>query len=204
MVLNLGDLFHGFYYRSKNNPNRAIFECYTQLVDFESYYPKGFTTFLVHGNHEKRFEKVGMNLWQHIPAKREDVFSIGEERCCISFGNSLLSLNHPTLIHEPLQPNTESLISLHEHGHAFYKYKKHISITSCSNLFLSKNPHGLAVPGFATLEDEEVWLTFKGYSLENNNPQKVLQYSFAKKDRVLYFIFFSLILIQILQYHLLH
>ena len=41
MALNLGDLFHGFYYRSKNNPNRAIFECYTQLVDFESYYPKG-------------------------------------------------------------------------------------------------------------------------------------------------------------------
>lgn len=41
VVLNLGDLFHGFYYRSKNNPNRAIFECYTQLVDFESYYPKG-------------------------------------------------------------------------------------------------------------------------------------------------------------------
>lgn len=145
-----------------------------------------------------------MNLWQHIPAKREDVFSIGEGRCCISFGNSLLSLNHPTLIYEPLQPNTESLISLHGHGHAFYIYKKHISITSCSNLFLSKNPHGLAVPGFATLEDEEVWLTFKGYSLENNNPQKVLQYSFAKKDRVLYFIFFSLILIQILQYHLLH
>ena len=180
-VFNLGDLFHGFYYKSRNNPNRAVFECYSQLVDFETHYPKGFTTFLIHGNHEKRFEDVGMDLWEHIPAKRNDVFSIGEGRCCVTLGNSILSLNHPTLTNDFIPSEENSFLSLTGHGHAFYKNQKHLSVTTCSDFSLQKNSYGLAVPGFAILEDEKKQLTFKGYSLEDKEPREVRQYIFIKK-----------------------
>lgn len=184
-ILNLGDLFHGFYYKSRKSPNRAIFECYSQLVDFEAHYPRGFSTFLLHGNHEKRFEDVGMDLWKQIPTKRDDVFSIGEGRSCVTFGNSILSLNHTTLTEEFLPPDTDSLIFLYGHGHAFYKFKNHLSITTCSDFVLNRKSCGFAVEGFATLEDSGNCLTFQGYSLEQEKPYKVLQYSFAKKDKVL-------------------
>ena len=180
-VLNLGDLFHGFHYKSKTNPNQAVFECYSQLVDFESHYPKGFSTFLIHGNHEKRFEEVGMDLWKNIPAKRDDVFSIGEGRCCITFNDTALSLNHPTLTKDFIPPNTDVDIFLYGHGHAFYKYRQHFSVTTCSDCLLNKNNRGINVPGFAILEDTRGKLIYKGYSLDDKVPQEIRQYSFIKK-----------------------
>lgn len=182
-VFNLGDLFHGFYYKSRNNPNRAVFECYSQLVDFETHYPTGFNTFLVHGNHEKRFEEVGMNLWEHISARRNDVFSIGEGRCCVTFGDSILSLNHPTLTKDYIQSDSDATLSLTGHGHAFYKNRNHLSVSTCSDFTLEKKPCGLAIPGFAILEDNGGKLIYKGYSLDDKVPQEVLQYSFVKKNK---------------------
>ena len=182
-VLHLGDLFHGPSYKNRNNQNKAILQCYQQLVDFEEHYPKGFDNFFIHGNHDEKFLKIGINLWQQLATKREDFFSLGKGKCYISIGDFVLSLNDPIASSVCLPPNMNCDFSLYAHYHYFKKYKGKIYIGTCSNILNRDFSPGINNPGFAILRINSNHLRMKVYDLSINSKKKMLSFSYYKQTK---------------------
>lgn len=179
-VILLGDLFHGPSYRYKTNPNRGIIQCYQQFVDCEEHYPKGFQNFVLHGNHEERFQSVGMNLWEMLAMKRDDFFSLGIGRCYVEMNGFIISLNHPGTRDTILPPEMDCDISLYAHYHYFKKRGSQTNIGTCSNL-VNQNPSpGIDTPGFAILYACNNKLRLKAYDLSDDDPKLMFTESYSK------------------------
>ena len=182
-IILLGDLFHGPSYRSRNDSNRSITQCYQQFVECEEHYPKGFQNFLLHGNHEQRFDEVGMDLWNMLAIKRDDFFSLGIGRCYVKMNSFIISLNHPGIVDRLLPPALHYDIALYAHYHCFYQGNKRIYIGTCSNLVNRPPSSKIDNPGFAILSacDKDLCVTAYDLSTDNIQPLFTKTYSRQKK-----------------------
>lgn len=167
-IIILGDLLHGPYKWTSNNYNKAILQCYQQLVDLQEHLPKGFTTFLLGGNHEEEFYKVGIDPWQQILSMRDDIFPISRGRCYIQFGNFILNLNHNLPNRILIPPEMDCDLSLYGHFHTAFIHGRKVSITTCSDLELKKTRYKFTGPGFSTLTDLDNQLQLQGYTFSDD------------------------------------
>lgn len=182
-VILLGDLFHGPSYKYKNNPNQGIIQCYQQFVDCEEHYPKGFQNFILYGNHEERFETVGMNLWGMLATKRDDFFSLGIGRCYVKMNGFIISLNHPGVDNPLLPPRMHCDISLYAHYHYFKKRGRTVYIGTCSDLLNQTPSSGIDTPGFAVLRASDDELCLTAYDLSTKQKEKILSFSYVKQTK---------------------
>ena len=182
-VVLLGDLFHGPSYNCKNSPNRSITQCYQQFVACEDNYPRGFQNFMLHGNHEQRFEQVGMDLWNMLAVKRDDFFSLGIGRCYVKMNGFIISLNHPGIEDRLLPPELHYDIGLYAHYHYFYQGNKRTYIGTCSNLVNRPASSKIDNPGFAILSACDKDLCVTAYDLSTDNIQPLFAKTYSKSNK---------------------
>ena len=182
-IIILGDLLHGPYKWASNNYNKAIFQCYQQLVELQEHLPKGFSTFLLGGNHEEEFYKVGIDPWQQILSMRDDIFPISRGRCYVQFGNFILNLNHNLPSRILIPPEMDCDLSLYGHFHTAFIHGRKASITTCSDLKLTKTRYKFTGPGFSTLTDFDDQLQLHGYTFEENDIVLQTSKTYQKKRK---------------------
>ena len=182
-IILLGDLLHGPSKRSSKNSNKAIFQCYQQLVEVQEHLPKGFSTFLLGGNHEEEFYKTGIDPWQQLLSMRDDIFPIARGKCYVQFGNFVLCLNHNLPGRILIPPEMDCDLSLYGHFHEAHIEDRKVFISTCSDLELTKTQYKFTGPGFSTLTNLDNQLQLQDYTFSDDYIVPTSSKTYQKKRK---------------------
>ena len=176
-IIILGDLLHGPYKWASNNYNKAIFQCYQQLVELQEHLPKGFSTFLLGGNHEEEFYKVG-----GFPEKtimNEDViiaskFIFNNKKTCYASKAEVIHSHNYTYIQQ-FKRNFDVGVVFADSGHYFAGVKSEsegIKFVKEAIRYLIKRKKVYLIPHLII----ESGFKFIGYKLGSNYKKLPMKY----------------------------
>ena len=178
-VLHLGDLLDAFpqYKLSKNNEehNQLVMDSYEQILEFADCYPKELATYVLLGNHDEQFSSIGINLWDQISTRREDINLLGYGGAYIDCNDFIFYLEHPVKCSTLVPPKFDYDLILRGHAH-FFRYKERINtlnITACSDLKTTYSTFdSIADPGCAIITFSDDAYTIDGYSFQPKSTEK--------------------------------
>lgn len=187
-VICLGDLLDGYSEIERkriSNDNLMADICYKQILDFALKYPEGMNTYTILGNHEDKFETVGLDVWKLIDLYRKDFHMLGYGASYIDFNGAIFYLEHPVKCSRMIPPKYDYDLLLKGHSH-FFKYREELnalSITTCSDV---RTAYGridsLMEPGCAIISNLGDSYQVEGYAFLDDKSEKVL--NITKKKNI--------------------
>lgn len=187
-VFHLGDLFDGYSTRDYSDDdethNELLLHCYRQIMEFAKEYPKDFDTYILFGNHDERFEQIGIDIWSQLLAKRDDIQLLGYGGSYVSCNDTIFYLEHPVKCSTLIPPKFNFDLILRGHSH-FFRYKPKqdtLTVTTCSDL---KTRYGtldtIPDPGCAIISFTDDCYNIDGYTFVQDNIEKPLTLTLKKK-----------------------
>lgn len=177
-VFHLGDLFEG--YRAQLREARKPYTYYLkQLEEFRKYYPKGFTTYGILGNHDQSYLDLGLTLEEEIQRRRKNFLALGYGNCYITNKNRLLSLRHKLRYYQglniiPGDRNVDLLLMGHSHSYYCDVIKNVIKVPTCSDNFPNGIHEKKSIPGFLILTFLSQEILLRYFAFNNYRPEEVM------------------------------
>lgn len=174
-VLHLGDLLDGYNDIINGKRNHPSFYYLKQLEELKKRYPHGFQNYVLFGNHEESYLKLGLDLEREIMKRRGDFHLLGFGRSYLSNTDQLLLLKHPLHFYKNilLPPIYEKhVLTLNGHSHSFdlNSYNQSIKVPTCSERYPNGCNHSSQLPGFLVLRFLDSEIIMKRYVFENHHP----------------------------------
>ena len=150
-VFHTGDILDSYDERDKLTNSELIKLHYKQLERFHNIWPTNITTYAILGNHDYKFKRLGINLYNELSRDTFTVLGTGGSYLKCSNYKIFLEHNVPTSALVPPHYNYDIILKGHSH---FFKYKEKrnvFRVASCSDLQPNSYSLGYYVPGLATI-----------------------------------------------------
>ena len=150
-VFHTGDILDSYDERDKLTNSELIKLHYKQLERFHNIWPTNITTYAILGNHDYKFKRLGINLYNELSRDTFTVLGTGGSYLKCSNYKIFLEHNVPTSALVPPHYNYDIILKGHSH---FFKYKEKrnvFRVASCSDLQPNSYSLGYYAPGLATI-----------------------------------------------------
>ena len=162
-VFHTGDILDSYDERIDLTKAELIKLHYNQITRFHDIWPTNIITYAILGNHDTKFERLGIDLYKELSSA--SFIILGRGGSYINCSNYKLFLEHnvPSKVLVPPHYNYDVILKGHSH---FFKIKENRNIfrvASCSNLQPNSYSLGFYAPGFATVSTTD-GLVIDGYN----------------------------------------
>ena len=162
-IFHTGDILDSYDERCDLTKDELIRLHYNQITRFHDIWPTNVTTYAILGNHDTKFERLGIDLYKELSSA--SFIILGRGGSYINCSNYKLFLEHnvPSKVLVPPHYNYDVILKGHSHFFKFKENRNIFRVASCSNLQPNSYSLGYYAPGFATISTTD-GLVIDGYN----------------------------------------